>query len=715
MKTSASNQVAAESKRFLKRSMLCASGILIIFLIIFVRLIYLQLFEHQFYETLSKQNVISIVPVKPNRGLIYDRNGVVLAKNVPIYSLMVIPGRVKNLKNTVSELTTLLHLKPEEIQNFYHMLKQYYPYQAVPLKQQLTENEAALFYVDQYRFPGVSIQTNMLRVYPQGSAFGNVIGYVGRINAKELASVNPTNYTASDEIGKAGVEKEDEVLLHGTTGAEEAEIDANGKIVRILKMTPPIPGDNIYLTIDSKLQSYAEKLMGDTSGAIVAIQPETGQVLALVSNPSYDPNLFVDGMTTKQYQSILTAPNNPLFNRAIRGLYAPGSTVKPFIAFSALNLGIINSKDSLFDTGSFRVPNTEHVFYNWKRNGFGWVNVSKAIMFSCDTFFYQLAVTLGIDRLDKALTQFGFGQLTGINLPAERAGIVPSPKWKMGHIGQPWYAGDTVVAGIGQGYILTTPLQLTAAVATLAERGQKFQPSLLLKLEQPNGNSTLLQPIAEDPLTVTNPTAFPTVIDAMQQVVSNPEGTAYSSFLNTPYTVAGKSGTAQIVAVKAGSKNVTTLNNHLFVSFAPVNHPEIALTVVVERIPGMSQEAVKISRKLLDFYMKELADEKAKMPPTPEQILLPPTDNLTPLPKKNSAFTEPTSQLPSPKAALPMPTKTGSQLPSPSASTDMNTTTDSTTDALAAHKRIQSPYLDQLQEQMEERVNMAMEASTSSN
>src|SRR3990167_2742926 len=390
-----------ESKRFFKRSLVCGCGILFLFSLVLLRLIYLQLFEHRFYETLSIQNVISVVPVKPDRGLIYDRNGVLLAENKPVYSLMLIPARVRDIGYTLKKLKNIVDLTQNDIKNFKRLKNQYYPYQAVPVKQELTEQEVDSFYLKQYEFPGVIVQTNMVRNYPLGKATSDVVGYVGRITAAELAQVDPANYTASDEIGKSGVESEDEILLHGTMGSEQAEINANGKIVRVLKKTPAIPGDNIYLTIDAKLQAFAEKALGKNAGAIVAIQPATGQVLALVSNPTFNPNMFVNGMTEAQYQSVIDNPEHPMFNRAIRATYAPGSTVKPFLAFYALNNSIIDTRDYIFDPGYYRLPNTKHIFYNWVRTGFGWVNVTKAIEVSCDTFFYQLAVALGIDRLDE--------------------------------------------------------------------------------------------------------------------------------------------------------------------------------------------------------------------------------------------------------------------------------------------------------------------------
>ena len=677
-----------ELKRFFKRSIVCTTIVLILFFILILRLIYLQIFEHSFYATLSNRNVISIVPVKPNRGLIYDRNGVLLAKNIPVYSLMITPARVKDLPRTITALAKLLQLTPEEISNFYRIVKQYYPYQSVPLKQSLSENQVASFYVNQYRFPGVEVQTNMIRNYPLANTMSDVVGYVGRINANELAQVNPTNYTASDEIGKAGVEAEDEELLHGTMGSEEAEIDANGKVVRVLKTTPPVPGDNIYLTIDSKLQAYIAGLLGKNVGAVVAIQPATGQVLALVTKPNYDPNMFVQGMTHAQYREITTDPEHPLFNRAIRATYAPGSTVKPFIAFGALNDGVITTQDYIFDPGFFRLPNTQHIFKNWVKKGFGWVNVTKAIRVSCDTFFYQLAIVLGIDRLDQALAQFGFGQLTGINLPAERAGNVPSPAWKQKHIGQPWYAGDTVVAGIGQGYMTATPIQLATATAVMAERGLRFQPTVLLKLQQPNGISTTMQPIIETPIVAKDPKTWETVISAMQEVTSNAHGgTAYGTFLGAPYSSAGKTGTAQLYDNSKNnsdqSKNAAQKivprrlqNNHLFIVFAPVDNPQIAVAVVVEHIHGMSQSAVQIARQLIDFYMQEQKQETPTVNPDitsiPQAILPTPQGNTQPTPfvEKHNLPAPAGASLISGRSLQSVKSKQPENLPKPSGSTE---------------------------------------------
>lgn len=604
-----------ESRRFQKRSLFCAGIVLALFFIFFARLVYLQIFKHTFYATLSQKNIISVIPIEPDRGLIYDRNGVLLAKNDSVYSLMLIPGRIHHIKETIQALTPIADLTPDDIKSFYYAMKQYYPYQPVPLKKQITEKEADQFYVNQYRFPGAVIQKSTVRYYPLGAALGNVVGYVGRINPKELANIDAANYTASDDIGKAGVERENETLLHGQTGSEEAEIDANGKVVRILKETPSTPGDNVYLTVDSQLQTYIEKIMGDNAGAVVAIQPQTGQVLAIVTNPSYDPNKFVRGMSTAEYQTLLNAKNHPLFNRATRGLFAPGSTVKPFIAFYTLNNHLIDIKDYIFDPGWYQLPNTTHVFHDWKKGGHGWVNIYKAIYMSCDTFFYQLAANLGIDRLDQALGNFGFGQETGINLPEERTGVVSSPNWKMGHVGVPWYGGDTVMSGIGQDYTLVTPLQLATATATMANRGQRFVPNVLLEIRHADGTEENMHSTESTPVATNDPAAWNVVISAMQQVVQNNDGTAHYGFgANTPYTVAAKTGTAQVHGEKRNDQDkVENLpkqfrDNHWFIAFAPVDHPQIAVAIIVEHSP----EAVSVGRKILDFYFNELKTNAAK-------------------------------------------------------------------------------------------------------
>ena len=598
---------------FNRRSIIALIAVFLFAFIIIGRLAYLQIFEHHFYTTLSKKNIINIIPVQPKRGLIYDRFGVLLAKDIPVYSLDLIPEEIKHMTKTITALRKILPITAQDIQFYHHALKNHRPFQPVPLVAKLTQSEMAKFYVNQYRFPGVSIGTHTLRYYPNGKITSNVVGYVGRITEQELAHVNKVNYSASDDIGKTGIEAYYEKALHGTVGAEEVEMNAQGRIVRIIKKIPPIPGENIYLTIDSKLQAFAEKTLGDNAGAVVAIQPATGQVLALATKPDFNPNPFVTGISQKAYNKLLNAPGRPLYDRAIRGLYAPGSTIKPFYALGALSDHVITKDYRIFDPGWFRLPGSMHVFHDWKFNGHGWVNVSKAIIVSCDTFFYNLASLMGIHRMDATLHMFGFGHTTGIDMPNELSGIVPSPRWKERVKHQPWYTGDTIIAGIGQGSLLVTPLQLAAGVATIAEHGKRFRPNLVLKTVSPSGVSAPSKPILEKPVALHNKHAWDTVIKAMQNVINSPYGTALFFGRNPPFTAAGKTGTAQIFGSRNEERSDMFIpkrlrDNHLFIVFAPIKHPQIALAIVVEH----ASFADEMSRHIIDFYFQQLSERKKK-------------------------------------------------------------------------------------------------------
>lgn len=588
------------------RSRIIAAGafIALFAFALIIRLMYLQLFQHKFYSTLSRQNLLNVIPIEPNRGLIFDRNGVLLAKDIPTYTLAIIPTKVTNLPQLFDDLKKLVGLTDEEIQAFQHVRPQYHRFEPIPIMLKLDEQQVAKFYVNQFRLPGVLIQTRMMRYYPLGNTTSHVVGYVGRINQSEFANVNHDEYTASTDIGKRGVEQYYETLLRGKMGAEEAEINASGQIVRTLKTIPPKPGQNLYLTIDSGLQAAAQQAMGSEIGSIVVLQPSTGQVLAMVSQPSYDPNPFVSGLSQADYLALLNAPDKPLYNRALRGEYASASTIKPFYALLGLDYGVITPEYQIFDPGWFQIPNTDHLFHDWVKHGHGTVNVSRAIMVSCDIFFYNLAMMMGINRVDSVLNTFGFGQKTGIDLPDELPGLVPTPSWKMGKTGQPWYTGDTVVTGIGQGYFLVTPLQLANAVATMANRGQRFVPQVLLKSVDAHGNETLQMPEGDDPIVLKNPQNWDIVINAMQQVVTNNQGTADYFGRNPPYTVAAKTGTAQVYGGSRDEVNVNLnipkrlRNNHLFIAFAPVDNPQIALAIVVEH----AAMADHMARVIMDYY-----------------------------------------------------------------------------------------------------------------
>lgn len=598
-----------ETQLFIRRSVAAVLMILAFSLALLMRLGYLQINQHHFYSTLSRQNLLNLLPVQPNRGLIYDRNGVLLAENIPVFNLDITPARTHNIHKTIAALQTIISLPPDNIKTFEHIKKQYHPYQAVPLKTKLTDEELAKLYVNSYRFPSVTIQSRMMRYYPLGDVMSNVLGYVGRINQNEIRHVASNNYTPSSYIGKVGIEKQYEKSLRGKLGVQEAEIDAGGHVIRTLGRVSPTPGNTLYLTIDSKLQAYAETLFGKNSGSVVAIQPSTGEVLALVTHPSYDPNAFVKGISQKAYQQLVKAREHPLYNRAIRGLYSPGSTIKPFYALAALSDHVITPGYKIFDPGWFQLPNTKHVYHDWKNTGHGWVNLRRAIIVSCDTYFYNLAVMMGMDRMDALLHLFGFGANTNIDMPEELPGLVPSPAWRLRTQQRGWYTGDTIITGIGQGSLLVSPLQLAAATATLAEHGMRLQPHLLLKTVSPNNTITQIKPIPETPVILSKPSIWHTVIRDMEGVIKNPEGTAELFGRHPGYSAAAKTGTAQVFGTFRNEErdrvNIPKhlRNNHLFVVFAPIKHPKIAIAVVVEH----ASHADEISRKLIDFYFKETA------------------------------------------------------------------------------------------------------------
>jgi len=563
------------------------------------------------YSTLSQKNVLNIIPIAPNRGLIYDRNGVMLAQNIAVFSLNIIPAKVKSIKNTLQALKKIIAIFPHDIKNFNRSLKQHHPFDPVPLKINLSEQELAKFYVNRYRFPGVVIQSKMLRKYPLGEEVSQIVGYVGRINANDLSKVNQVDYSASNYIGKTGIEKYYEDSLHGRVGVEEVEMNAAGRIVRHMKRTLPQPGNDLYLTIDSRLQSFCEKVLGADNGAIVIIQPSTGQILALVSTPSYDPNLFINGISHKDYETLLKSPGHPLFNRAIRGQYAPGSTIKPFIAIAGLDSGAITADSKIYDPGWFRLPETKHVYHDWKPYGHGWVNVTKAMIVSCDTFFYRLAVTLGMNVIDQMLSRFGFGNDTKIDMPEALSGLLPSPEWKRNTLGHSWYTGDTILTGIGQGYLLVTPLQLAIGAAIIAQRGAYFQPHLLLKFQRPDETVMAIPNIEEIPIVLQHPQVWDIVIHAMQGVITHSQGTAVGFGRHPPYTVAGKTGTAQVFGKQRDEErsrmNIPKKlrNNHLFIGFLPVNQPKIVMAVVVEH----ASAADSLARRISDFYLKNCSQQ----------------------------------------------------------------------------------------------------------
>ena len=594
-----------ESHLFTHRIIVLVVLIVLATLALISRLFFLQVTNHDVYITLSNQNQLGLIPVEPNRGLIMDRNGILLAENIPIFSLVVTPDHVPNLNKLVAQLGQIIELTPEDIKQFHKGLKEHRAFQPIPLKVKLSEDEVARFYVNQYKFPGVTVNAGMFRHYPYGREFVSILGYVARINEQEMKQIDQGNYAGSSSMGKLGIEKYYEKELHGTVGYQQVEVDANGRLVRTLNRFPPIRGDNIYLSVDTRLQLAVEKILGQEKGAVVIIKPQTGEILALVSTPGYDPNPFVIGIDPKHYKELRNSPDKPLYNRAVRGIYPFASTIKPYLAIAALDSNTITTSYSIHDPGYFGIAGVRHIYRDWKKEGHGIVNLPKAVTVSCDVFFYGLAVKLGVKRMYNYLRQFGFGQLTGVDLNEELAGLVPSPEWKKRKLHAKWFIGDTVAAGIGQGYMLATPLQLAQGAAILANRGKRFRPHFLLKLEKPDWTIEELKPILEPPVVLKDLDNWDVIIKAMGNVTSTPQGTAAVAFANVPYTVAGKTGTAQLT--KIVGENVhggdaalpKYLRNHkLFISFAPIENPQIAVAVVVEN----STLAPKVARAIYDYY-----------------------------------------------------------------------------------------------------------------
>ena len=601
-----------ERKLFHFRLLVCLVLIIALSCLLIFRLIYLQLVQHKIYSTLSQKNYLELLPAEANRGLIYDRNGVLLAENLPSFSLDIIPDRVNNLDETLSELQKIIPLNSSEIEAFYTTVRRQKSFSPIPLKFNLTEEQAANFYLSQHRFSGVMVSAQMLRHYPLGSTAASVVGYVGRVSPKELANLDANNYSVRAFIGKTGIERYYENLLHGTIGFNQVEVDAGGHAVRVLESIPPISGNNIYLTIDSKLQAIAYEALGSESGSVVAMIPKTGEILVLTSNPSFDPNLFAKGLSKTDFQKLYKSSGQPLYNRAIRGQFPMASTIKPYLAIEGLDSGIISVDYTFLDKGWFQLPNSQHIYrdWNWKVKGRGYINVSKAIIVSSDPFFFNLAMMLTISRIDEILLRFGFGNKTGIDLPNEADGLVASPESKKRIKGISWFPGDTVNSGIGQGDMLATPVQLASGVATLANRGLRYQPHILLAQQQGDG-SIIKEPIAIEPVILKNPAIWSVVIKAMEGVIlsSNPAGTGRKNFgIDAKYTVAAKTGTAQVYSKHGGEEDANTetvakrLRNHsLFIAFAPIDDPKIAIAVVVEH----SNMAARVARKVLDAYFTE--------------------------------------------------------------------------------------------------------------
>lgn len=599
------------------RRLLIISLMMVVFIIVLIlKLAYLQIFSHQYYTTLSEKNRLAILPIVPTRGLIYDRNGILLAQNLPSFSLVIVPEHVKDINSTLSDLSDLVTLSDEDIKRFYERLKaKERPFEGVPLRFRLTDEEVARIAVNRYRLTGVNIKPELIRHYPLGPLTAHSVGYVARINKEELrAIIDIANYSGTSHIGKVGIEKSYETLLLGQVGIQHVETNAQGRRLRTIEplTTKPIPGKNLYLNIDSKLQAVAQQAFGEHSGALVAMDPNNGNILAMISMPSYDPNLFVNGLDTQTYQALSTSLERPLFNRSLQGRYPPGSALKPFIALAGLELNRISDTNTIDCPGWYMLKGDDRHYRDWKKAGHGETNLKKAIVESCDVYFYNLSHTLGIDNLHTYLTAFGMGRKTGIDLKGEVPGLMPSREWKRRTRHLPWFPGETLITGIGQGFILATPLQLASMTATLANRGQRFQPRMVYAIQDP-ANETLEISSSRtlDAVTRTDDLNWETIINAMQEVVHSIYGTARRINIKLPYKIAGKTGTAQIFGIKQDEEYVEAevskkLRDHaLFVAFAPADKPRIAVAVIVENAGSGGAVGAPIVRKVMDEFLLE--------------------------------------------------------------------------------------------------------------
>ena len=589
-----------------ERLIACAALVLAISCALVARMYFLQVTEFDYNSTVSENNRVHVLPIPPERGFIYDRNGVLLADNQPSFNMTLTRERAGDSAKVLDSVISILHLPEEDRAVFTKAMKQArHPFDPSTLLYELTEEQIALLAVNQYRLPGIEVEAQFVRHYPQGDHFAHSVGYVGRINEKEAKQLNPTEYRGTQSIGKTGIERFYEHALHGTVGFEEVETNAQGRVMRVLRHTDAVPGKNIVLSLDIKLQEAAEDALGDRRGSIIALDPKTGEVLAMVSKPSFDPNLFVTGISSKDYSGLRDSIDKPLFNRALRGLYAPGSTIKPEVAIAGLDSGVISASTRVFDPGYFQLPNVEHKYRNWNHSGDGWVDLNAAIMRSNDTYFYDLASKLGIDRMHDYLSMFGVGQKVSLDMFEESSGLMPSREWKRSTRRQAWFPGETVILGIGQGYMQVTPLQLAQATALIANKGVWNRPHLARTIDG-------APPVDEHPMAnivLHDPKEWEQVNHAMQLVMHDARGIARASATGAQYRIAGKSGTAQVVAIKQGERynRLKTAernrDNALFVGFAPAEDPQIVISVMIENGEAGGRVAGPVVRKVMDAWL----------------------------------------------------------------------------------------------------------------
>ena len=575
----------------------------------------LQVLEFEHFRTLSESNRVSLVAVPPTRGLIYDRNGVVLAQNTPTYSLEITPEAVQDMDVLIGTLSELVEVDDADLERFYAALAKARRFDSVPLRFRLSTEEVARFAVNRPFVPGADFKARLARTYPHGPLAAHLVGYVGRIDERDRQSIDVANYRGTNHIGKTGVEHYYESVLHGRAGYEHIEINAFGRTLRVLERRDPVPGSDIYLTIDAGLQAVAEEALGERSGSVVAIEPSSGAVLAFVSVPTFDPNLFAYGIGHQDYRELLHSLRRPLFNRALNGQYPPGSTIKPIMALAGLEADVDTASQGSYCGGWYSLPDSTHRYRDWKKGGHGELDLSRAIVESCDVFFYRLALDLGIERMHGTFADFGFGSLTGVDLSGESSGLAPSRAWKEAIRGQPWYPGETLITGIGQGYMLATPLQLASAAAALGTRGVRLRPQVVLRQETGGEDGgSVLTPEITGTIRVADEEHWIRVIAAMEDVVHGARGTARRVGAGAEYRIAGKTGTAQVIGIAQSDdyeedEIAPHLRDHgLFLAFAPAKRPRIAVAIVVENGGSGSGSAAPIARQVMDYYLTDDAE-----------------------------------------------------------------------------------------------------------
>lgn len=602
----------AESAIFARRAMVAIVIVVAAIVLLASNMFHLQVSEHAELQTRSNDNRIKLVPLAPNRGLIYDRNGVLLAKNKPIYSIDITPEEITNLDSTLNELQELLGFPDETLEQFTQNLESQRRFNNVPLLDDINESDLATFAAHQHKFPGVSLEARLIRSYPYKELLTHVVGYVAKINQQDVNRLREqnelANYAASRTIGKLGIEKYYEQKLHGTVGYQSVEVNNRGRAVRTLSIEAPEPGVNIMLELDIELQKKAVELLGDSRGSIILLDNETGGVLAMASTPSYNPNWFVNGISVKQYQSLLNSKDSPLLNRTTQGAYPPASTIKSQVALLGLETGTITKDTRIWDPGWFEIKGVDRRYRDWLSWGHGWVDVTSAITESCDTFYYDLSLKLGIDKMSKFMTEFGFGELTGIDIHEEVPALMPSRGWKRARFGQPWYAGETLSVGIGQSYWTATPIQLAVSTATIANEGTHIIPRLLRGTVDGGQVSEALI-THRKPVKLQDPSHWTVVKDAMKMVNMSQTGTARRAFKNAEYSSAGKTGTAQVRSLGEDEEyNAEEIaeryrDNAMYVGYAPADNPKVTIVVAIENsLGGGGSVAAPVARKMLDEW-----------------------------------------------------------------------------------------------------------------